>query len=117
MKFLVDANVAYELALHLRSLGHEIIAVVEKFPPKTPDPVIFEAAIAEEAVLITRDQDFTNTIKYPPSKTRGIIFIHWGNLRAQAEVELVVPIIQKLSPDEINGKLATIYRGGAMRVL
>lgn len=117
MKFLVDANVAYELAFHLRSLGHDIIAVVEKFPPKTPDSVIFAAAIAEKAVLITRDQDFTNTLKYPPSKTIGILFIHWGNLQAKAEVELVAPIIKKLSPDEINGKLVTVYRGGAVRVL
>ena len=60
MKFLVDANVAYELTPHLRSLGHELISAVDKFPPKTPDSTIFDAAIAESAILITRDQDFTN---------------------------------------------------------
>ena len=71
MKFVVDASVAYDVVFKLRSLGHEVLSIVEKYPPKTPDETIFDRAIAENAVLITRDQDFTNTIRYPPGKTRG----------------------------------------------
>lgn len=117
MKFLVDASVSYKRVGHLRSLGHDALSVVEKFPPKTPDPIIFDAAIADKAVLVTRDQDFTNTVKYPPSKTQGIVFNHWGNWTAHEEIELLGPVLNGMKPDQVHGKLVTVYRSGAVAIL
>jgi len=116
MKFLVDANVSYDLVSRLRSLHHEVISVVEKFPSKVSDKVIFDTAVSEKALLITRDQDFTNTIRYPSYVTEGILFIRQGNLRAEEEINLVLKAIDRLRPDDLRGKLVTISRTG-IRIL
>jgi len=112
MKFLVDANVSYDLVSRLKSLQYEVIAVVEKFPSKVSDKVIFDTAVAEKALLITRDQDFTNTIRYPSNVTEGILFIRQGNLKAEDEIDLVLKAIERLRPDDLRGKLVTISRTG-----
>ena len=116
MKFLIDANVSYALSDALRNLEYEVISAVERFPSKTPDTIIFETAIKERAILITRDHDFTNPVKYPPAKTKGIIFIRIGNLRSEEEVTLILNALNQLDAEMLNGKLVTVYKNN-IRIL
>ncbi|MEK9145466.1 MAG: hypothetical protein AAB339_07650, partial [Elusimicrobiota bacterium] len=61
------------------------------------------------AALVTRDYHFTNPVRFNSEKTRGIIFIHQGNLTSIEEIRLVSDFLKKHSPAEFNGRLVTIY--------
>jgi predicted nuclease of predicted toxin-antitoxin system len=81
MRFLLDENVHRGLFSFLRELGHDV-----KLPPKgSKNGEVFELAIREERILITRDADFVDHSLFPTGKHAGIFLlrIHPKDLEAQ----------------------------------
>lgn len=110
MKFLVDENVSLAVAERLRKLGNEAEAVIESGLSSSTDREIFQRAVKQGAVLITRDHHFTNGILFPATQTKGIIYFRQGNLRSDKEAELIEKIIREWPLEKIEGKLLTIYK-------
>ena len=109
-RFLVDENVSYELVGKLRSLGAEVISVVEEKLHRTPDTKIFSLAVDRNAVIITRDYHFTNPLSFPVGETEGIIYIRHGNITSDDEVKMVTEFIKRIDIKTIKGKLVTLYK-------
>jgi predicted nuclease of predicted toxin-antitoxin system len=110
MKIIVDESVSYGLVAVLRTTGHEVIAMAESATSGTVDEEIYNLVIQEGAILITRDFHFTNALRFPPERTRGIIYIRHGNLMALEEIEIVRRFLSAHRHDEYNGRLATLYK-------
>ncbi|HMO77554.1 MAG TPA: DUF5615 family PIN-like protein [Sphingopyxis sp.] len=58
MRFLVDAQLPPALCGWLAARGHEAEHVVDRGMGAASDAAIAEAALAEDAVLISKDDDF-----------------------------------------------------------
>ena len=80
MKFLVDANLPYKLALSLINNGYDAIHT-DNLPNKeqTSDYEIFEKAYLEDRIIITKDTDFLNSFIIH-KKPKKLLLITTGNI-------------------------------------
>lgn len=62
MRFLLDENVSYRVAGHLKAAGHEAVHVSEIGLTNTDDAVILSRARVEGMVLVTADHDFVQML-------------------------------------------------------
>jgi len=80
MKFVVDANLPFKLAIKLRELGFDVIHT-DNLPNKerTSDKEIRQISIEQNRVVITKDSDFfdSHIVQGIPSK---LIFVTTGNI-------------------------------------
>jgi len=80
MKFFVDANLPFKLAIRLRELGFDVIHT-DNLPNKerTSDKEIRQVSIEQNRVVITKDSDFLDShlIQGIPSR---LIFVTTGNI-------------------------------------
>lgn len=113
MKVMLDENVSGGLAHALIKLGHAVLAVGPDLPSGSPDEAVFAFILQHQAVLVTRDYHFTNPVRFDSERTQGIIYVHNGNLTSDQEIMLVADFLQRHSPEEYKGKLATLYLNSA----
>ena len=66
MKFLVDANLSYRVAMLLRAAGHDAIAVRDVGLQDEPDDTILDFAIGEDRVIVSNDSDFGDAARVSP---------------------------------------------------
>lgn len=88
MRFLVDANLPTNVSERLRAGGHDVLDVRRSVPPLR-DEQIYAQARAEQRVILTRDLDFGNLLRYPPAGTAGIVVLRVSEMTAAEIVELV----------------------------
>lgn len=62
MRLLLDENVSYRVAGHLKAAGHECVHVSDLGLTSTDDAVILERARGEDWVLVTADHDFVQML-------------------------------------------------------
>ena len=81
MKFLVDAQLPYQIAVYLNKQRHDAIHTLD-LPQKnrTPDKIVRQISIAQRRIVITKDNDFLDSylIKREPFK---ILLVTTGNIR------------------------------------
>lgn len=87
MKFLLDENIHKGLLRFLKDTGHDVV-----FSPKSlEDEEVFEMALKENRILLSRDKDFLDD-KFVNSSHRGILL-----MRVPArDIESQVSILSKL---------------------
>ena len=88
MKIVIDESISYGVVSYLRNEGHSVIAIAEQPTSGFKDEEVFEIVTREQASLFTRDHHFTNSLRFPPQDTAGIIFIRKGNLTSDQEIDL-----------------------------
>jgi len=108
MKFVVDESVSYAVVEKLRELKYEAISIAKDFTSLN-DQDVYKLAVSEKAILITRDHHFTNSIRFPPEKTNGIVYIRHGNLKTEEEARLAFEFVKKHIPEEIRGSLIILH--------
>lgn len=81
MKFLVDAQLPPGLCRWLEARGHSAVHVVEVMSGETPDRDVAAYAIANDLILITKDEDFLT--RYPPVDYR-LVWVRIGNATNRA---------------------------------
>jgi predicted nuclease of predicted toxin-antitoxin system len=75
MRFLIDANMPRSIIALVASLGHEVEFARDVGLAAAPDHEIAARAQATGAALLTRDLDFADVRRYPPSLYPGIIVL------------------------------------------
>lgn len=89
MKFLIDANLPFKLALHLRNKGFDVIHT-DDLPHKerTTDREIRKTSLEQDRVVISKDSDFLDShiIIGVPKK---VLFISTGNIINRNLIKLV----------------------------
>lgn len=118
MKLLLDVNLPRALAGDLVARGHDARRVTDFLPADALDEEILELAANEEAVVITRDQDFS-FLASRPGRTRPSVV----NLRIDAvdRTELAAAIdfaCRKHGTQLESGAILSVtHRGVRIRLL
>lgn len=110
MKVIVDENVSYGLVAELRSLNCQVIAIAEKKYAGMRDEDVYNLTVREDAILVTRNYHFTNSLRFPAERTAGIVYIRLGNLISAEEIQIVKKFLVNCNLKQIRGKLVTLYR-------
>ena len=91
-RFLLDENIPRKIYRVLRERGH----YVEYVPKGVDDETVIDIAKNKNLILITRDNDFADEIRYPPHSHPGIIVLR------------VHPTLPKLLAEKLIEALDTV---------
>jgi predicted nuclease of predicted toxin-antitoxin system len=115
VRFKLDENMPREIALYLRSSGHDASTVLDEQLGGKPDPMIAEAAREEERILATLDRDFADLRKYKPSRFHGLLVFRV----VRQDPEYLVPIWRRLlsllDTRDVRGELWIVGDHGVRR--
>lgn len=76
MNFLVDENMPRSLASQIAALGFAVQDVRDIGLRGRDDDEVFDAAVASDGIIITRDRGFTVEKTWPDDFTAGVIFVN-----------------------------------------
>lgn len=78
--FLIDENLPRSIGSIFADLGFKVAHVKSLTELRgQPDEVIFEYAISQETVIVTRDLNFANRLRFDLSKLAGMVVIRFPN--------------------------------------
>ncbi len=107
MKFLINENVSYCVVDELRKMKFNVVSIAEKFSGLS-DKKIYDKAIKEERVIITRDYHFSNSLLFQSDKTIGMLYIRYDNLKSNDELKIIMEFIDSNSLNKITGNFVTL---------
>ncbi len=110
LRFLLDENLPYALALKLADQGHDVLDIAASVHRGKTDTELWDIAIAERRVVVTRDLDFPlqNMKSYPP----GLIIIRPMQAARASEITgLFDSAFALLDEEAILGKITVIQPG------
>jgi len=91
VKFVVDAQLPPALARALREAGYDVQAVRELGLGEAEDDVIWDYALTNQAVIVTKDQDFADRLL--SGRTAPIIiWLRIGNTSNRALLTWLLPL-------------------------
>lgn len=103
---LLDENVSLDVGERPWALGFDVAVVAAmEFTRGIPDDDVFALAAAQQRILISRDRHFTNSVRFPPERVLGIIFISDGNLRGSQEADLVESFFKNHRIENYKGRV------------
>lgn len=110
VKFLADECTFDSTVEFLREAGWDVATVKELGLQGARDPVIFAKAQEMSAVLLTRDMEFGDIRRFPPSMHHGIIVLKM-TYQASNEVHTVLKkLLAETKEEEFEGTLFTVDR-------
>jgi predicted nuclease of predicted toxin-antitoxin system len=71
-RFKLDENLPRDAQTLLVAAGHDVHSVNDQRLGGGRDPLVLDACLKENRVLITLDLDFSDIRRYPPSSHQGI---------------------------------------------
>ncbi len=80
MKLLVDNQLPLQLAVHLRGRGRDCVRVLESGLNESDDRVIWDRALSEGRIVVSKDEDFVILASRPGDRGR-MIWVRLGNCR------------------------------------
>ncbi|WP_426239792.1 DUF5615 family PIN-like protein [Pararhizobium sp. DWP1-1-3] len=95
MRFLVDAQLPPALARWVTLNGHDAAHVADIGMQAATDRQIWDYALAEDRVIITKDEDFAQR-KVLAHHSPAIVWMRWRNTRRQellTRFETVLPAV------------------------
>jgi len=92
MRFFTDHCVPESVAEALESRGHEVLRLRNQMATDAPDPDVIEKAQVLDAVLLSLNGDFSDIVRYPPSKYGGII-----SMQVRNRPEVLAQIMERLT--------------------
>ncbi|HWS83854.1 MAG TPA: DUF5615 family PIN-like protein [Ktedonobacteraceae bacterium] len=82
MKFWIDENIPRPVIKPLQRAGHEIFTA----PSRSSDVTILRLALRENAVIITRDQDFRKYVFTDDWHCSGVIWLRISSTKRYREL-------------------------------
>lgn len=92
MRFFADHCVPESIAAALEASGHEVLRLRNQMATDAPDPDVIEKAQVLDAVLLSLNGDFSDIVRYPPSKYGGII-----SMQVRNRPEVLAQIMERLT--------------------
>jgi predicted nuclease of predicted toxin-antitoxin system len=107
--FVLDENLPRLLADRLRERGHEVLRVRDAGLGGASDQSIFDLARSREAILISADLDFANTLTFPLGSHSGIVVLRIPEgVGYQAVVDRAMSAITDELASALDGSLAIV---------
>ncbi len=110
MKFLIDADCPRSIGNFLRSLGYEALDIRD-INPKASDQEIYQLIKERSLILITRDVDFGNILRYPISPPYGIILLRVYLLSINEITSVIGDLLSRTPERDIVGSLIIARKG------
>ena len=108
---LLDANISVVTAERLGTQGFVVHDIRELAPPGIADPDILEEARKLNAVIVTRDFDFSDIREYPPGRCPGVIVLSVRNLARDAIIDVLRSLLAAIPLDELHAATAIVEAG------
>lgn len=116
MRFLLDANMPRCAVDLIRSRGGEAFFLRDMRLGNAPDSHVADLARKNQAILVTRDFDFSDIRSYPPAEFFGIIVL---DMRERATATQICSLLEVfLDRPNLESELArrlAIVRHGRVR--
>lgn len=87
LRFLLDESTNYQIAPHLRRLGHNVTAIGQDYPASLKDRVILEIAHRENRIVITNDRDFGEMVVRESLAHTGVMLFRLGSVTTQEFIQ------------------------------
>ncbi|HMC31393.1 MAG TPA: DUF5615 family PIN-like protein [Candidatus Angelobacter sp.] len=109
MKFLIDNALSPELAKFLQQANHDAVHVRERNLHRADDEVIFEAAAAENRVIVSADTDFGTILALRKQLLPSVIlFRHPTPRRPDQQARLLLANLPSFSEDLVQGAIVVL---------
>ena len=109
MNILVDENMPRSLAPQIAALGFSVQDVRDIGLRGRPDNEVMEAAIAIDAVIITRDKGFANPKSWAEGFTAGMIFVNFpDDTPADIVVAKILELLNNRLPNSLLGAITSV---------
>lgn len=109
MNFLVDADLPRSTARSLTRAGHVAVDVRDAQLGSATDREIFDHAQAEAAVLVTRDLDFTDPLRFPDQTHHGLLIVRIREVLPPSFVnEALVRTVSALEPEHFPNAMIVV---------
>ncbi|MCM8780299.1 MAG: DUF5615 family PIN-like protein [Candidatus Omnitrophica bacterium] len=108
MQFIVDENVRKEVVDFLRTQDQDVMSL----PAGLEDERIAQIAKETKRILLTHDQHFANILAYPPKEYSGIICIKIHPPNAEAIINALENLFQKLPSKQMDKRLIILEKNG-----
>ena len=102
-RFLLDENIPHSVFRYLESNGYD----VEYVPSGADDRVVIGIARRKNLILVTRDSDFADEIRYPPGSHPGIIVLRVHPVKPETMIERLAYALHRVH--DLDGKTMIIY--------
>ena len=114
MKFLIDADCPRSIEKSLKESKYDV-SDIRDIKPNATDQEIYELIKRDSLILITRDTDFGNILRYPVAPNYGIILLRVHLLSPHDIVSIINDVISRISEKELLGSL-TVVRKNRYRI-
>ena len=111
MKFLIDADVPLSVGEALKARGHDIVDARSLPGAPLSDDHLYRLIQAQQRVLITRDLDFANLLRYPPNSQCGLIVLRIHRWPSGEIPTLVEELLTRVEPTTLIGALVIAQPG------
>lgn len=80
INFLIDENLPRQVGEIFRGRGFAVEQVSENFELRQKsDEVIFDYAVKKQSIIVTRDLNFANPVRFSLNKVPGMVIIRFPN--------------------------------------
>jgi len=110
MKFLIDADCPRSIGDTIKKAGHEVLDIRD-IKPNAPDKEIYELIKSKSLILITRDTDFGNILRYPASSNCGIILLRVHLLPVKEIIAIINDLVARVPEAKLLGSITIVQKG------
>ena len=109
IKLLVDEDLPRSTAAMLKSLGIDALDLRDIGLKGSTDAEVFEYAQNEGRIIITRDVEFGNILKYPIQNHCGVIIIRIPNTYIRDDIlKIIRDFFHKVDKDKLMNSLVIL---------
>ena len=105
VKFLRDENVKLRMEKFLKKKGFDIISK----PKGLANCRLAAFSKSEQRVLITNDEDFSNSEHFPKEKLFSVIWLKIPQDKPEQSLISFLDMLEKINPKDFEGNLITLY--------
>jgi len=109
MKFLIDADCPRSIEKSLKKSKHDV-SDIRDIKPNATDQEIYELIKRDSLILITRDTDFGNILRYPITPNCGIILLRVHLLPPNEIAAIIKDVTSRIAEKELLGSLIVVRK-------
>jgi predicted nuclease of predicted toxin-antitoxin system len=110
LRLLFDAMMSPQLAIELRSLGHDALHVADLDLHHAPDTEILDRAASEGRVVVTADLDFPRLLALSESAQAAVILFRGGDFDTAWARQRLQQVLSSVPENELAASLVVVER-------
>jgi predicted nuclease of predicted toxin-antitoxin system len=106
VKVKLDENLGAMGAVLLKAAEFDVVTVADQNLLSTPDADLVRICATEGRCLVTLDRDFSDPLRYPPSRYAGVIVIRLpGRFRLALLERALALVVEASKQTDVRGRL------------